>query len=421
MALVTRITIFSAFFSVLYAQSVLFPYGEEVGDDLMVEGDEATTSSIILSEDLIIFGDHVYTFHVNTNGVISVNNAFVTFYPKFIPFTISPDEPSFFIAPFYADIDTSGGRGNIYYRYVGRADENDYLFKRVQRMVDAAFFDIRFINKTFEGEFMLIVTWDSVSYFSEEDKANHTNTFQAVLISDGEVESYAIFNYENISWTTGVSPNSKANPDGTGGTPGAMAKVGFNYGDGVKGFMLNVSGTDDVINMDETSNIGIPGRWIFRLDQAEIEAPSETIRTRCLPGWTFLEIEYACYKFYNEHRNWWEADRKCKREGGQLATVTTPEKNDFIAGSITGGVKTWVGATRNPMNETLWEWITDEPWYFHKWRKREPNNWGDAEDCLNTNFVRPGLWNDHFCQNRKAFICEMIPIADESRGGEETS
>lgn len=69
------------------------------------------------------------------------------------------------------------------------------------------------------------------------------------------------------------------------------------------------------------------------------------------------------------------------------------------------------------IKETHWEWVTGEPWSFEKWRQREPNNWGKAEHCLNTNFVRPGLWNDHFCQNKKASICEMFPIVDAITAG----
>lgn len=42
------------------------------------------------------------------------------------------------------------------------------------------------------------------------------NTFQVVLITDGEL-SFTIFNYNNITWTTGMHSTSGGNQDGLGG------------------------------------------------------------------------------------------------------------------------------------------------------------------------------------------------------------
>lgn len=55
-------------------------------------------------------------------------------------------------------------------------------------------------------------------------------------------------------------------------------QIGFNYGDGINGYMMNVSGTIDVLFVDETSNIGIPGRWVFKVDGKEIDVPSEDVQ-----------------------------------------------------------------------------------------------------------------------------------------------
>ncbi|XP_071818300.1 sushi, nidogen and EGF-like domain-containing protein 1 [Apostichopus japonicus] len=400
--------------------SVLLPFGEDEGDVALPPGDEDTSSIIYLKHDFNFFGNKVYKFYINTNGVISLNEGFPTFYPKEFPFSLA-EETAMLIAPFYADADTSGDNGGtIYHRELYRDDENDYLFRRLERMIYADYYENYSFNETnFEALFMFIVTWDSVSYFSDEAKADHTNTFQAVLLSD-QVESYVFFNYDDINWSTGVSPHAKANADGTGGQYGAIAKIGFNYGDGINGYMMNVSGTIDVLFVDETSNIGIPGRWVFKVDGKEIDVPSEDVQVMCPFDWEYLEVEFACYKFISDHLNWKDATERCKADGGligHLATITTPEKNEFIAGPITGGVKTWIGGTRDQFNETHWEWVTGEPWSFEKWRQREPNNWGKAEHCLNTNFVRPGLWNDHFCQNKKASICEMFPIVDAITAG----
>ena len=48
-------------------------------------------------------------------------------------------------------------------------------------------------------------------------------------------------------------------------------QAGFNAGDGIRYFNIPGSRTDESINLPTQSNVGNPGRWIFRVDLAEIE------------------------------------------------------------------------------------------------------------------------------------------------------
>ena len=79
-----------------------------------------------------------------------------------------------------------------------------------------------------------------------------------MLATDG-TETYAIFLYADgmIQWTTG---DNDGGVDGLGGTP---AQVGFNRGDGVNFAAIPASRTADFINLPSTSNVGVPGVWIF--------------------------------------------------------------------------------------------------------------------------------------------------------------
>lgn len=52
-----------------------------------------------------------------------------------------------------------------------------------------------------------------------------------------------------------------------------MWQVGFNAGDGVQFFKVNVGLTPDVVNIDEMSNVGIPGVFIFGVDKTEVIQP----------------------------------------------------------------------------------------------------------------------------------------------------
>jgi len=83
-----------------------------------------------------------------------------------------------------------------------------------------------------------------------------TNTFQCVLATDGS-ESYVIFLYSHkrIHWSIFDGPYS-FNP--------SHAVAGISAGDGINFNTIPESQTSDIINISETSNVGIPGVWIFQ-------------------------------------------------------------------------------------------------------------------------------------------------------------
>ena len=78
--------------------------------------------------------------------------------------------------------------------------------------------------------------------------------------------SFVIFLYADgeIQWTTGDASNGT---DGLGGIP---AQVGFDAGDGIRHATIPGSRTDSIINITQTSNVGTPGVWIFRIDGQEV-------------------------------------------------------------------------------------------------------------------------------------------------------
>jgi len=70
--------------------------------------------------------------------------------------------------------------------------------------------------------------------------------------------SFIIFLYADglIQWTTGDDSG------GTNGLGGNAATVGYDD-DGANFFTVPGSGTSDIINITQTSNVGIPGMWMF--------------------------------------------------------------------------------------------------------------------------------------------------------------
>jgi len=78
------------------------------------------------------------------------------------------------------------------------------------------------------------------------------------------MESFVIFLYADgeIQWTTGDS-------GGTNGFGGSEALAGINAGDGVNSLTIPGSLTPSIINITQTSNVGIPGVWIFKVNEGK--------------------------------------------------------------------------------------------------------------------------------------------------------
>ena len=91
-----------------------------------------------------------------------------------------------------------------------------------------------------------------------------TNTFQCILITDG-THSFVIFLYADdlIQWSLGNIST-------------VDAQAGFNAGDGMRHFTVEGSQTPAIVNIETTSNIGVPGKYLFRVDDTTVATPPPT-------------------------------------------------------------------------------------------------------------------------------------------------
>ena len=99
------------------------------------------------------------------------------------------------------------------------------------------------------------------------------NTFQCVLATNG-TKSYVIFLYADLQW---AAPN-QCNGNGVCTPDANPAQVGFSAGDGMKYFTVNGFGTDAVLSLNSTSNVGRPGVWIFQVDGDQVSSPGKPVR-----------------------------------------------------------------------------------------------------------------------------------------------
>jgi len=142
------------------------------------------------------YGTPYDSLYINNNGNLSFRNSFSTFTAS--PF---PDATYDMLAAFWADVDTRGPlSGLVYYKITPTA---------------------------------MIVKWEHVGYFSNEDDL--LSTFQIVitdgtdpLVPNGNVS----FCYSDMQWTSGWASGGD---NGFGGEP---ATVGANQGDGQRYFQI---------------------------------------------------------------------------------------------------------------------------------------------------------------------------------------
>ncbi|KAG8508280.1 Sushi, nidogen and EGF-like domain-containing protein 1 [Galemys pyrenaicus] len=188
---------------------------------------------------------------VNNNGVISFLKEVSQFTPAAFP--IANDRCV--VAAFWADVDNRRA-GDVHFR-----EATDLAtLRRASADVQRYFPEL----PRFSASWVFVATWLRVTFFGG-GASSPVNTFQTVLITDGRF-SFTIFNYESITWTTGTHASSGGNASGLGGI---AAQAGFNAGDGLRYFSIPGSRTADMAEVETTTNVGVPGRWAFRIDDAQ--------------------------------------------------------------------------------------------------------------------------------------------------------
>ncbi|XP_020319975.1 alpha-tectorin [Oncorhynchus kisutch] len=234
------------------SQEIMYPYGPVHRDLETPKMDDGSSTEIIILMPFIFFNNPYRSIYVNNNGVISFNVQVSQFTPEAFPLSDSRS----FIAPLWADVH-NGIRGDVYYR----ESADPELLERASQDIRKYFKNM----PTFTATWIFITTWHQVTFYGGS-QTTPVNTFQAVLISDG-LSCFSMFNYGEINWSTGTASGG----DPLTGLGGTTAQSGFNGGD--IGHFLNLPGSrsNDVVEIEQTTNVNLPGRWVFRIDTALID------------------------------------------------------------------------------------------------------------------------------------------------------
>ncbi|XP_023807781.1 collectin-11 isoform X2 [Oryzias latipes] len=119
------------------------------------------------------------------------------------------------------------------------------------------------------------------------------------------------------------------------------------------------------------------------------------------------ETDSKVYLLVKEEKPYSDAKVSCQARGGHLAMPKDEGANQVIAGYITEASLSRVYIGIHDLDrEGIFTYVDRSPMTtFSRWRKGEPNNAYDDEDCAE--MTASGEWTDVACHLTMYFICEF--------------
>uniref|UniRef100_A0AAF5DBW1 EGF-like domain-containing protein n=1 Tax=Strongyloides stercoralis TaxID=6248 RepID=A0AAF5DBW1_STRER len=232
--------------------SRLFEYGIDAGDDELPQQLDAY-KKFSLRYPIKFFGKEYTIINILANGAIGFDENSKSYKLNVLPGNMK------IIAPFWNRNNLLSG-GAVYFREITSG-----------RVLERGQSEIRYqYDKSIHVKSAVVVTWDRMQPVGDKVlPEENTNTFQMVIFNTDD-GSYANFVYSNIGWTQG-------------------AEAGFSNGNNHDHFALPTSGTGNIMYLEEYGNTGIPGEWMFEMDnkriiRCKLGIKGNTCDEQCSPG-----------------------------------------------------------------------------------------------------------------------------------------
>ena len=115
------------------------------------------------------------------------------------------------------------------------------------------------------------------------------------------------------------------------------------------------------------------------------------------------------YTFNIEEKTWDEAQKTCKLNGGNLATITSQEEQNIIMAGADTAKQWWIGVKVNATDRiTLYlaHGQTRSTWSNWNLEAKEPNSLSEGDSCVRMKIQdNVWKWSDAFCKKKYGFIC----------------
>ena len=96
--------------------------------------------------------------------------------------------------------------------------------------------------------------------------------------------------------------------------------------------------------------------------------------------------------------------------GGHLASVTSPEINDFIGQNMESLTRRWIGASDSEL-EGAWTWSDGSPWGFSYWNAYKSFS---PKNCAKMHKISTlALWYEESCDYQYKFVCTKVLCSGE--------
>jgi uncharacterized repeat protein (TIGR01451 family) len=200
--------------------------------------DDGSTGAVDLGFSANFFNATYTSLFINNNGNVTFNGPLSAFTPQPL---VEAGVP--IIAPFWADVDTSGPLSSV----------------------------LSYGQTTFDGHPALCADWEGtgVGYYAGKD--DKLNKFQLLIVGRADVgagDFDIVFNYDQVQWETGDASG------GSGGLGGSSARAGYSNGNpltpdtsyelpgsAVNGAFLDSNADTGLINHSHASDV--LGRYVY--------------------------------------------------------------------------------------------------------------------------------------------------------------